>query len=272
VKLIQRIRALLLLSILAGQACNQTAKPQEVAKPTETATPQAVKSPDAAKPQPAAPTEITLVGTGEFYAIEEPVIKNGERWLGLYVTKDGSSLIESKITVKPILDEETKKEVEGRTISVDRPDKPVFLVKGLTPGPAQTSYQGGEAKQHVLVDTATLASRKPKQLKLGDQDYQLQVLAPKASAAECPNCVELKIALVLGKQTQTIYSEGVDPENGPRTWTLLWAGDVDGDAKLDLYVHLSADGVAAENRLFLSSQAKAGQLVKDVASFMTETN
>jgi hypothetical protein len=243
VKMIHGICALLLLLVLVGQVFVQTAKT----------------------------AKITLIETGELFDTELK-IKDGERWLGLYVTDGGSSLIESKITTKPIFDPEDKKQMIGKNIGVDNPVKPVFLVKGATmlkPGPAPTIYQGGEAKEHELVNTENLASRKSRQLKLGDQDYQLKVLMRKARTIETlsPDCVELKLALVFGKQTQILsIAEDVDPVNSPRTWKLLWAGDVDGDGKLDLYVDLSTDGIGEEKKLFLSSQAKPGQLVKEVAN------
>jgi uncharacterized protein YneR len=247
VKMINGICALLLLSALAGQALVQTARP----------------------------AKITLVETGDFFYNEEVTVKNDERVLGLYVTEGGSSLIESKIRLKPAADPTApagEKQMTGVSISVDQPGKPVFLLKGaamLKPGPASTIYRGGEAKEHELVNTENLASRKPRQLKLGDQEYQLKVLVRKARSVETlsPDCVELKLALVFGKQTQVLSTEqDVDPVNSPRTWKLLWAGDVDGDGKLDLYVNLSSDGVGDEMKLFLSSQAKPGQVVKEVVN------
>jgi len=248
VKMVHGICALLLLLISAGQAFVQTAKT----------------------------AKISLIEVGDIYD-EGVSVKNGERWLGLYVTEGGSSLIESKVTVKPLLDPEDKKTVIGKIVAVDNPAKPVFLVKGATvlkPGPAPTIYQGGDAAEHELVNTENLASRKPRQLKLGDsQEYQLKVLATKARPGEfpCPKCVDLKLALVFGKQTQTLYSaEAVDPENSPQTWRLLWAGDADGDGKMDLYASFSSDAVGAHTELFLSSQAKPGQLVKSVATFVSD--
>jgi hypothetical protein len=275
VKVIQRIYVLLLLSALTGQACNQAAKPRDAAKP-EAAKPQNAASPqDAAKPQPTKTAKISLIEAGDIYD-EGVSVKNGERWLGLYVTEGGSSLAESMVTVKPLLDPEDKTQVIGKIVGVDNPVKPVFLVKGaatLGPGPASTIYRGGEEAEHELVNTENLASRKPRQLKLGDQQYQLKVLTPKARPGEtsCPECVDLKLALVFGEQTQTLYSmedlpsmESLEMEI---RWYLLWAGDADGDGKVDLYVSFSYEGGPTHTELFLSAQAEPGQLVKGVATF-----
>jgi hypothetical protein len=246
-KLIQAIGVLLFLSVLAGQVSVQSAKPGK----------------------------ILLVETGEGFHGDEAPVKDGERWLGLYVTGGGSSLIRSKVKVErvvdPIVDVDENK-MTGKSVSVDHPLKPVFLVKGavmMKPGPATTVYRGERSEEHELINGYDLASRKTLRLRLGDREYQLKVLGRKSQSAENPNSelLNLKLALVFGSQTQILYSPGVVGEATP--WSLLWAGDVDGDDKLDLYVGVSWHYNVSETRLFLSSQAKPGQLVKEVAKFVT---
>jgi hypothetical protein len=280
-KMIHCISALLLLSVLSGQACVQNAKPQDAAK-SETTKPQNGAGPqDAAKPQTTKPSKITLIEAGELFYLDTPdgeeimdkMIKNSDTWLGLYVTEGSSSLIESKVTVKPLLDPQIKDRALGKIIGVDNPAKPVFLVKGaamLKPGAVATIYQGGETKEHELVNTDDLASRKPRRLKLGDQEYQLKVLERKVGPHEpvCSDCVALDLALGCGEQTQILTGkEGFIAPTLTYIWTLLWAGDVDGDGKLDLYVRFGLKGLSANRELFLSSQAKPGQLVKSVVTF-----
>jgi hypothetical protein len=209
--------------------------------------------------QDAAPPKILLIETGNFFP-EDVKAKDGEKWLGLYVTKGGSSLIESKVTVKTFFVD--RNPAGQKSIGVDRPDKPVFLVKGATmlkPGPATTIYRGGKEEKDVLVDASNPASRKPKQLKLGDQEYQLKVLAPNVRPAK------LQLALVSGAQTQILYTPKTAA--GTAVWRLLWVGDADGDGKLDLYVQLEREDTL-ESKLFLSSQAKPGQFVNEVANFV----
>ena len=52
-------------------------------------------------------------------------------------------------------------------------------------------------------------------------------------------------------------------------WVLLWAGDLDGDGRLDLYMNLSTHYNVSARRLFLSSAAASGALVREVAVFQT---
>ena len=70
-----------------------------------------------------------------------------------------------------------------------------------------------------------------------------------------------------GESGQVLYSLQ-DCGNDP-SWRLLWAGDLDRDGKLDLYVSVTQHYNVSERKLFLSSQADEGQLVKEVADFVT---
>jgi hypothetical protein len=255
VKMIQGMFALLLLSVLAGRAFVQTARPPKA----------------------------LVIETGDTLIPEDVVGgKGGDRWLGLYVTESGSSLIESTVMVK--LSPKPPRPGDQKVISatVDNPNKPVFLVKSaamLKPGPAQTIYQGGLAKEHDLVNAENLASRKSIKLKLGDQEYQLRVLVPKATPRKdlepCSKCVDINLELAFGAQTQIVEAaQSVNPtDHTPFTWGLLWAGDLDGDGKLDLYMRFNWDnGVPiSEHRLYLSSKSKPGQLVGEVGRFVAFT-
>jgi hypothetical protein len=239
-KLIQAICVLLLLSILAGQVFVQNAKTGK----------------------------ILLVETGEGFHGDEVKARNGEKWLGLYVTKRGAFLAESTLTVRrvvdPVIDEDERKPT-GKSVSVDRREKPVFLVKNavmLKQGQATTIYHGGRE------EPSSLTSKSLVTLKLGGQTYQLKVVSPKRLLPEAEGLLpaDAKLTLTSGSSTQTLYSLNNSSEDA--SWRLLWAGDLDGDGKLDLY--LSVDGYNFEERwLFLSSQAGPGQLVKGVAKFTT---
>lgn len=232
------ISALLLLLILAVQAFVQTAKP----------------------------AKILLIETGKGFHGDEVTAKNGERWLGLYVTNRGSHLFTSTVKIQRVLDEIVDGEGQktGKDVSIDHPRDPVFLVKGATmlkPGPATTTYLGGDEETHSFV-------KKPNfKLKLAGQEYQLKIVSSylRTSPDALPNAPRL--VLSNGSLSQTLYSLKGNAED--ITWYLLWAGDVDGDGKLDLYVNLSWHYNVSARKLFLSSQASEGQLVRKIAEFVT---
>jgi hypothetical protein len=243
-KLNRAICVLLSLSVLPGQVFVQSAKTGE----------------------------ILLVETGGFHG-NEVKAKDGEKWLGLYVTRGGSSLITSKVKVERVVDEivdVNERQMTGKSVSVDHPSKPVFLVKGAAmfkPGPVTTIYQGGRTEMHELINDYDLKSRKTFRLKLGAQEYQLKVIGRNYSPEQQLEFLDIKLALTSGAKTQILYS--VKDTSETNSWNLLWAGDADGDGKLDLYVDVSWHYNVSETRLFLSSQAKPGQFVKEVAKFVT---
>jgi len=114
-KLIQAICVLLLLSVLVGQVFVQSARADK----------------------------ISLVETGEGFHGDEVKARNGEKWLGLYVTKRGAFLAESTLTIRrvidPVIDEDERKPT-GKSVSVNRSEKPLFLVKNammLKQGPGR---------------------------------------------------------------------------------------------------------------------------------------
>jgi len=217
--------------------------------------------------QTAKTAEVLLVETGEDFHGDEVKASNGEKWLGLYVTKDSSLLAESTLTVRrvfdPVIDEDERKPT-GKSVSVGRREKPVFLVKNavmLRQGEATTVYQ-------VEHDEALSFGRKALvTLKLSGRTYQLKVVSQKRRLPVADGLLpsDAKLLFTSGSSTQTLHS--LKNNDDDACWYLLWAGDVDGDGKLDLY--LSLDGYNFEQRvLFLSSQAKAGNLVSKVAEFV----
>lgn len=213
--------------------------------------------------------KMQLLETGAGFHGDEVKARSGEKWLGLYVTKRGSFLAESTLKVKrvfdPIIDEDEQKPT-GKSVSVDRREEPVFLVKNaemLKPGSVTTVYRGGHDESHSF-------GKKPRvTLKLGGQTYRLNIVSPKRLAPEAVGLLpaDAKLSLTSGSSTQIVYS--LNNNSDDLGWYLLWAGDLDGDGKLDLYLSLSYHYNVTQRRLFLSSQARAGRLVGQVAEFVT---
>ena len=208
------------------------------------------------------PPEATLLEVGEFHG-EEVTAETGEPWLGLHISDQGSMLLDYTITVAevhdPISDEGNQK--TGKKVSVDLPLEPIFLVNSdwlLKSGPVKTVFEGND---EALQSTSSV------KLRLGS-DYELKVIGDHAE--QCgSNALPKNAQLVLknGETTQVLYTLqecGNDP-----SWSLVWAGDLDKDGKLDLYVNVTQHYNASEKKLFLSSQADEGQLVAEVAEFVT---
>ncbi len=209
------------------------------------------------------PPEATLLEVGEFHG-EEVSAETGEQWLGLHISDDGSMLLNYEISVTnvhdPILDEGDQK--TGKKVSVDLPLEPVFLVNSdwvLQSGPVTTVFEG---------NSEALQSITPKRLKVDKSDYEINITGDEGDPC-WPDGLPKNAKLVLtnGNSSQDLYTLeecGSDPG-----WSLIWAGDLDRDGKLDLYVTVNQHYNVIERRLFLSSQADEGQLVAEVAEFVT---
>ncbi len=221
-----------------------------------------------AVPSPLIKRAIQLIEAGDFHGDQVPA-RSGEKWLGLYANDATSELIISRLKVILVEDEINDGRGSGRKtgkgVFVDRKTEPVFLLRNapmLQPGKAITIYQDTNNEQ-----THSLFSGNLSALNLNGQPYRFsfQHHCYSAEAPDQPACAELK--LTDGVTTQTIFQT-----NDPRVWAdwyLRWAGDLDLDGRLDFYLTGSDEENALKRRLFLSSAASAGTLVKQVAEFVT---
>ena len=207
---------------------------------------------------------VRLVEAGGFHG-DEVSARTGETWLGLYVSEGRSSLAPSVVEVvpehDPVVDEEPWQKT-GKAVSVvNRKDEPLFLIAGaaaLKPGPVVTSR----------AEEATLASGANVSLRLAGAVYSLRVLNGGGRAGQIALPADARLVLSKGRATQVLY--GMGAEGGGvdhHEWRLLWAGDLDGDRGLDLYVQVSDHYNVIEHRLFLSSRAGRKRLVREVAVF-----
>src|SRR5215208_4153838 len=96
---------------------------------------------------------------------------------------------------------------------------------------------------------------------IGEQRYQL---ARRGSRADLTDAT---VVLTHGRETQVLYSTDgfVDEPH----FDVPWAGDLDGDGKLDLVVNLSRKDSLHPYRLLLSSVAAAGELGGEAAAVET---
>ncbi len=78
---------------------------------------------------------------------------------------------------------------------------------------------------------------------------------------------DAKVVLTDGRRTQVLYS--ADGFADEPHFEVEWAGDLDGDGKLDLVVNLNRKYSLHPHRLLLSSRASRGALVGDAAVFET---
>lgn len=210
------------------------------------------------------PSGIKLLTTGQFHS-DEVMAKTGERWLGLYPNGNGYGLIFSTLTVRRVHDEVVDGESgakTGKSVEVNHRETPVFLLKGarmLHPGFVVTLFTSSEK---------TLGNKSVIDFHLAGADYHLSVVSDDPNPDDYVVPQSARLVLTSGATSQVLFPSSDDEEimNEPSIY-LYWAGDLDGDEKLDLYMHLNAHYNVSRAVLFLSSQARSGQLVRAVAAF-----
>lgn len=203
-----------------------------------------------------------LLLTGAFHS-DEVQARTGERWLGLFPTASGLEWRTATITTRrvndPVVDEAN--EQSGIEVSVTG-GEPVLLTKGI---------RGllGTKVRTVLYSPEGLNLPKKDALELDLQDdaaYRLGVVDRRLSD-ESPVKASRLILESQGR-SQLLY----EWPNGllDQFCELIWAGDLDGDGKLDLLMILSDHYNVMEWTLFLSSRRSEGELLKRMAVFVTK--
>lgn len=195
-----------------------------------------------------------ILACGSFHG-DEVWAQDGELWYGLFA-EDGSFEIrgvELEITrvFDPVLDTDGDGDETGKQVSTSAGGEPVVLLWSSEPvfvrGTVVTACDGtGNLLPDTMIDLSApglahwwlLVNREGVALCNGDVEQPLSPVYPEASEYE---------------------------ENYVR---IVWAGDLDGDGRVDLVI----DNVPHYNiykglELYLSSEAGPGELVKMVAVF-----
>jgi len=209
-------------------------------------------------------TGSVLLRPGDFHG-DEIQTAGGGGWLALVRTGSRVSLESVIVTIVPVRDslvDGDSEPITGKRVSVAGKD-PVLLVRGipgLQPGPvteAQLDCAGcGQPTEFNL--------HRSFRLRLGGEVYELEAFLPHAGE---PFDEYSEIRLSHRAAAQIIHRPTRVPDDP--NWRVIWAGDLDGDGRLDLYVDTSDHYNMDLGRLLLSSAAGPGELVREVAVFKT---
>lgn len=220
---------------------------------------------------------VVLLTPGQFHTEEVDAV-SGSGWLALYPAEgsDEPHLSSVTVEVEPVFDAvvDAEGEATGKRVSVDGDGpEPLLLLTGphgLRPGPVtaadpSSGYFSG-------LDAFTL--------RLEDETYQLgfrftddEELPPPAPSGWHDAILVLRYGSV--EQTLVEMQLWREPESGSlyfgnEGWPgVLWAGDLDRDGRLDLFLDLTDHYNVMQPTLFLSSAAAAGEMVGQVASHMS---
>jgi hypothetical protein len=200
-----------------------------------------------------------LLETGSFHG-NEVGLRQPHEWLGLFCKEQICSakpaFVKTARDHDEIVDEDAKANT-GTSVTLATPERPLFLVRGLSlaPHPIPTAFVG------------------ERNLEAGDQfsaEFQGSRYLLRAEGVQVKD-------ESLPKGSRLVFSHGLVsqelfslPEGGNDPYiTILWIGDIDGDGKPDLYLNTSWHYNVSHKVLWLSSLAHQGQLVGVAAFFET---
>lgn len=205
-----------------------------------------------------------LLFWGENWKENAPA-RSGEFWFA--VRNDGKQSSLERVTV--LVAPQTENGPRDVIVTLKEGFRPAFLVQGvsgLSPGPIRTVLDG----QMPLVPNAIIHFR----TRHSHWENVYLLARPRKPAFESGTRKYQNIFSVtlhsygdsLSREplTQTLVEYMEHPGSTP---SLLWAGDLDRDGRIDLLLDVeTAEAAGASYRLYLSSRARKGELVGMVAS------
>lgn len=210
------------------------------------------------------PYKIKLLTTGDFHG-KDVELKTGttKDWTGLYRQKNKFFLLPATIKIKAARDplaSEDSGDRSGKKVSTNHNSPDVFLLKNapmLRAGEVKTLFCANE-------DEPDNINRKyRRQFEFNEKKYTLAVEDSTVGGDEWLT-EKSKMTVTADNLKQTIYRQKYCSDC---LWDLYWVGDLDKDGKLDFFINLTDHYNSITYRLFLSSPAGKGEIVREVAVF-----
>lgn len=211
---------------------------------------------------------------GQFHG-NEPVARDGERWLALRVDGNDAALVPTRLRLRTVFDEISDQPggpATGRMVESPLDDKVVVFLQGapLVAGTVDTARpHRADGDQRQPLDYS---------IQFGDAHYRVVgACAPAATPVDGthqPFDCRIVLRDGRGREQVLVRMDGYADTRTAAPWlgddaspSLLFAGDLDRDGKLDLLFDTTDHYNVSRPTLFLSSQAKPGELLHRVAQY-----
>lgn len=212
----------------------------------------AQKAKPAARPAAPSPDSPAILGPGRYYQKDVPAL-DGE-WWALCKTAKGWELRKATLTTEPIaMAGDTKGRRSGLEVGVKGDEATLLLRK--VPGVA--------AFRSVVEASGMAASGETREDQKATGTFGGTAFTVWSEAATVGRAPGYVVKLEQGGREQVLFLNPLVEGGG---WELMWAGDLDGDGRLDLLVGTTDPDDFGTLRLYLSGAAGPGQLLKLVAS------
>jgi len=221
-------------------------------------------------------TGFALQPPGSFHG-DEPVASDGESWLGLRIDGDAAALVATIVQVRPIEDvvaDDAPGQRSGREVTSIEGDAIAMYLRGprLRAGPIERAQARPGA-----TETGTSMAEYP--LEFRGQRHRIDAHCDPEPRSRVDGQAQLACRVVFAtpQRTQVLWSMTGYFEPGATTPslgddaapTLLFAGDLDRDGKLDLIFDTTDHYNVRRPTLFLSSQAAPGELLGAAAQYQS---
>lgn len=201
------------------------------------------------------------------YRKSEAVAKNRENWLGLFIDSEISYLKNSKIKIVSS-DEYGYSDEETVKFKFLQNKKPFILLKNsksLKEGNVTTLFHKiSQDDDENYYESDVINRNFSRDFQLNDKNYKMVVKDAETKSGD------KVLALVLETENESQIVTYGHYFDGEYLGHLLWVGDLDNDGKLDFYMSFNDfEKGYFDSKLYLSSEAEKGKLVKEVAEFFT---
>jgi hypothetical protein len=211
--------------------------------------------------------QVGILQTGVFHDDEVDQNSENKTWFGLFKDKEKYTLSETKLSIKhaqdPVLDEEG--EQTGWEVSAEVKDTCVILIEKL-PGFVDREIQSVKIPKSIYPGNHFKFSFKGTEYTLSATGEKKKE-RPDSEWFVVSNYKLYLESMVNGKQVKELL---VSQKNfDDQMIMIIFAGDIDGDDKLDLIIDTSYHYNLMRPTIYMSKSAENGKIIKPIGVFAT---